>query len=413
MPKPKQLYVHAISDKNWSGIHSVEKYEFRVIVSAPKDQENIYVFSEAPDEEYLAYRRDYLGYQIDQEQFFVASGHGRHLAERVLNDHPLVERLKGMLPQGSIMDTFTVGPAEERLAERMGMRLIGKTADANLGSKSNFRRLVKQSGFQVAPGHECLTSSLEVIGAAAELFDRGARRVVVKGDFGASSSQNQLFESDENWVEKVERFLDDISFSGGVVEEWIENVEISPSTHYQLNGRAVQQPGPWEQVLRGRNRVYAGATYPARVSQKLAREIKRQGLAIAGLFSDLGVEGALGFDCVVTNSGQIIWSEANVRKGGVTFIRDFAVVQNVIDRVIWGLDLVDERLMNMSFGEVLKKTKPLLFRSTDSDSQKEGVVFYNVGCLSKGKIQLIIVAKTVEEAQFYWTMLNRKMFDLL
>ena len=407
------VYAHAISNPNWIGIHAVQRYETRILVCSRREGQNIFVFSEKPDSDYLKYRSEYLGYDDVDETILVPNAQGTHLAERIMNDPAIIKTLREMVPQGTEFDTFTIGPDEEKLAQTLGFKIIGRAANEIHGSKSRFRQIVREAGYSVSPGFECLASPDDVISAAEALFDAGAREIVVKGDLGASSAQNERFRNSNGWKYQIGEFCTEIEFRSGVVEQWVEDTEASPSTHYELNGqgRPIQQPGPWQQVLKGRRQIYKGAKYPALVSKGMAREIRRQGYDIACRYYDLGVQGPLGFDSILKN-GEIIWEEANLRKGGVTFIRDFAVRQGVLDKIVWGLDLENERLKRYSFKRVLKKAKPLLFSSSDTHRTQEGIVLYNVGCLAEGKIQVIIVANNIQNAEYYWTWLQKVLFDL-
>jgi len=401
------VYAHAISNPNWEGIHAVARYEARILVCSRKQGKIVFVFSDQPDADYLKYRKKYLGYD-KEETIIVTTGKGSHLAERLLNDSATLRKLKKLLPRETILDTFTIGPLEEKLAQALGFKLIGSASNEALGCKSQFRQIAKSADLHVARGFEFLTSINEVISAAQELFKRGAKFIVVKGDYGASSAQNQKFTNEPGWQNKVQEFCERIGFESGVVEEWMEDIVISPSIHFFLNGRVIEQkPGPWEQILKEANKVFAGAKYPADIPKQVAAKIRGQGSILAAAYSKLGLEGPLGFDTVVHGNNNISWIEANARRGGVTFIRDFAEVQDVLHKVVWGLDLKNPRLAKMTFKQLLEKTKPLLYHH--AEKEKGGIVFYNVGCMSQSKIQVIIVADTKEEAQYYWTVLNQRL----
>jgi len=403
-----RVFVHAISNPNWKGIHAVEKYEQRILVCSPRKGKVVFVFSEKPDPDFMQYRRDYLGYSGD-EIMIITQGKGEHLGERLLNDRRSIGFLKSLVPKGTVIETFTAGPTEEKLAKKLGFTMIGGPEHEKLGSKSRLRQLAKQMGLKVSPGFEFAEDVNEVIEAAEQLFEAGVETVVVKGDYGASSSQNAKFTRSEGWQNNIRRFCYHIEFQAGAVEEWIDDVEISPSTHFMLNGKAIAEPGPWEQVLRGQTKIYAGAKYPAQVSDEIAEQIRSQGLKLAEGYNELGYKGPLGFDTIVRQNGDILWSDVNARQGGVTFIRNFAVEQQLLHKVVWGLDIVDDRLRYYTFKQVLKKAKALLY-----DYQKKeqgGVVFYNVGCLSEGKIQVIIVADNEPEANYNWRLVNKRLLE--
>ncbi len=403
------IFGHFMSEPNWKHIPGIQNYEKRVLHVAPLEGQSIFLLSSMPPNSYLEYRRNYLGYGNENlhEIFIVPKADGKHLGEKLLADSATLHHLMSLAdPAEALFDVFIVSDFEERFAQETGYKILGRASNERNGRKSNFRTIAKEIGVKVADGEEFLQDVKEVIDASKLLFRKGAKQVVMKEDKGASSTENFRFDSSAGWQDKVKRFYDRIQFNSGVVEEWLAGVEVSPSIHFMVNGKVMPLPGPWEQILIGDIRTYGGAIYPARIPVYNKAQMLEEGMEFAREYNRLDHEGDIGFDTVIVfRNGRhtLTWIEANARKGGVTFIREFARVQGVLDKVIYGIDMNHKNLCDMPFSRLLELCTGILF----DQQNKKGVAFYNPGLLNKneeadykgGKIQCVMVADSFAEAE--------------
>jgi len=403
------VFGHFMSEPNWKHIPGIQNYEKRVLHVAPLQGKSIFLLSSMPPDSYLQYRRTHLGYGNENlhEYFIVPRARGRHLGEKLLADQPTLDHLMSLAnPANAHFDVFIVSDFEEIFARETGYRILGRASNERNGRKSNFRTIAKQIGVNIADGEEFLQDVKEVIDASRLLFRKGANQVVMKEDKGASSTENFKFDRSVGWQDKVKLFYDEIQFHSGVVEEWLEGVAVSPSIHFLVNGKVVPLPGPWEQILVGDIRMYGGAIYPARIPAYNKAQMFEEGLEFANEYNRLNHQGDIGFDTVIVpgqGKHHLTWIEANARKGGVTFIREFARVQKVLDKVIYGIDIEHKNLINMPFSKLLEICEGILF----DQQNKKGIAFYNPGLLNVdkdaeyegGKIQCVIVADSFAQAE--------------
>jgi hypothetical protein len=410
----KVIYLHSLTVPDWRDIDGVSLYSGRSYAVARRDLPSVHIQSFHPGEDYLEYRRDFLGYG-EIEQIKIARGEGSYLVEQLLNDKKLMDWLKNeFCDEYTVLEPFVVTELEERVAEQLRVPILGNPNQLRrFGEKSAFRQLVSSLGLRVVPGIEYLRDEKDFLDAVFHLFQMGAGQVVVKGDEGASSAQNLFLTNKPGWEQKVKRFLMDKGFKSGVVEICVD-LALSPSKHFSCqNGDIIEYQGPWEQRLTGPNRVFDGAKFPAgSIAEPEINELNQQGLALAKKMNELGVQGPIGFDAGLLKGKpgrrEICWFEANLREGGVTIpIRCLheldakdkpALVQN------WKM----RALKRASFGDLVKKFRPHLF----SMKKRQGIIFINPGCLQMGMIQSIIVASTPREIEKYRQILQKGLRNL-
>lgn len=403
-----KVRLPSLSLEDWQGIEGLPEYEHRAFLETITG--DVLLVSKPVNPEFLKYLRDDLGMAQDVK-IIVVNGHGNNLAQRAANDPQILSQLRDFADQGFVLDPFIVGPDEEFLARAVGMAMLGDSDIAmSFGTKSAFRKICRQQKVPIAEGFEDLFGADHVIEAVAELF-RNCDRVVIKGDYGASSAQNRVIRKTSDWPSEVRKACSEMNFKQGVVEVWLDKVQSSPSGHFFINGNEPQRLfGPWRQTLMGENQTYAGTSYPAGLTAEQENELWNCGMRLARAFRAVGYQGHLGFDFM--HRLNIFGCEANARKGGVHYVRKFTKLQGIDPcKMIWGRDVKHPALQKFAgdnFNRLLDLVKDLKY----SVKNQCGLAFYNDGLLKLGKIQLIIVADDQQEADYYFNSLLVRLAQL-
>jgi hypothetical protein len=397
-----RIVAHSMSRPDWESISGIGHYEQRAGVVV-REQDWLVVSTDV-EPGYLDYRRDLLGLRSRALQ---TKAPGANLAQRIINDDTVLGKLREVVASGALLDTFIVGPDEERLAESLGVNLLGSASSSHyFGSKTGFRAVAQKTGVSVAPGIEGLQNLSELLLACDQLFDTGSERIVVKGDQGASSTENLvLSKNDLDWKNKVQSLFQSFHVKSCVVESWIDDVTVSPSIHFIiLDSGVVPLMGPWQQVLVGENREYAGIMHPPKLTLDVQEKLRMQGFYLASKYFAEGYRGYVGYDAIVRENSDIVWVECNARKGGPYYPMRFAENMGLEGQVVWGMDLCHEQIRTMRFSQLLEAFGDILFDEQIRD--QGGVVLYNPGLMEIGKIQTIIIASDDQRAQYLWRRLR-------
>lgn len=373
-----------------------------------------------------------------------ADGSLQPLTEKILNRPRLMDRIRQAIvsPETSHMTCFNATRIERTLAVQLGLPMYNTDPDlVRLGTKSGARALFKAIGVPTPRGFEDLRSEADLIGALSELraANPGLGRAVAKLDDGFSGEGNAILRYDPDlepsevasWVsanirtglefeaagETYERFVEKISSTAAVVEEFVEGTKkASPSVQYRIDplGNPVELSSH-DQVLGGPSgQVYLGCSFPA--DQEYRGEIQELSSRVADALSREGVTGRFGVDFVSVKT-ETGWDhhaiEINLRKGGTTlpnlmlqFLtegnyhsdsglytndagqpRFYIASDNVESPAYRGLsptDLMDIAVYNGIHFDV---------------ANQKGVFFHLLGALSEfGKLGMMAIAETPENA---------------
>ncbi len=279
--------------------------------------------------------------------------------------------------------------------------------------KALFAELVE---FVLGPGWmpeaQAATSAERCAKTLRSLAARHAR-VGLKRTRCASGTGNLVFDSAHLLSQTpsatgaaVRAFLDRTNWEAPepvLVVAW-EQAVASPSTQWWIPTPAGGPPhldGIYEQILAGEERLFVGSrpsTLPAPVNRMLATSSEQ----VAGALQAFGYVGRCSFDHLVLGDPRgefsVRFTECNGRWGGTS------TPMHLVDRVVAGprpryraQDFVHERLLSVSFGELLERVGPDAF---DAHTQTGHYIFYNVGPLAGcGKLDVIALGATQAEAE--------------
>ncbi|MHA4843964.1 peptide ligase PGM1-related protein [Flavitalea antarctica] len=374
----------------------------------------------------------------------------KSLTRKILDRPRLLKRIHDLISgdEDTHMACFNVTAYERTLATRLQIPIFGCDPDlADLGNKSNSRKIFRECGLLIPPGFEDLRSEKDIIDSLIQLKLQHplVRKAVVKVNDGFSGEGNAIFsyagiETANDVIEWIntnirqrlkivaadltyEVFIAKFRQMGGIVEAFIDGErKESPSVQCRITPTGISEVlSTHDQELGGESgQVYVGAQFPA--SESYAVEIGRMGKYVSDALREKGVLGrfAVDFISVQEDAGWKHYAiEINLRKGGTThpflmlqfltngtynpddgkyyiskgnLVRYYFTSDNLKSDKYIGLtphDLIDIAMMN-----------DLHFDGT----VQEGVMFHLIGALSQyGKLGVVCVGSTPERAREFYT----------
>lgn len=372
----------------------------------------------------------------------------KSLTKKILERPRLMKRIKHLIAgdPNTHMACFNVTAYERTLAARLEIPIFGCDPDlADLGNKSNSRKIFRECDLPVPPGFEDLTSEADIVNALCQLKKENPqiRKAVVKVNDGFSGDGNAIFnyagiETDaEHWIttnirEKLKMVAGGISYDmflgkfnqlGGIVEAFVDGeIKESPSVQCRITPTGISEVlSTHDQVLGGESgQVYVGAQFPA--SSDYAVEIGDMGKKISDALLKKGVLGRFAIDFISVKEKDE-WRhypiEINLRKGGTThpflmlqFLTDgiydpaegkYYTAQGSLERYYFTSDnLKSDKYIGLTPHDLIDiaMMNDLHFDGT----VQEGVMFHLIGALSQyGKMGVVCVGSTPERAKEFYT----------
>jgi PGM1 C-terminal domain/ATP-grasp domain len=270
----------------------------------------------------------------------------RPLTQKVLERPRLIERIRWAIrdPASAYLSVFNSTPLERRLSVLLGIPLNGVDPElAWLGTKSSGRKVCREAGVPVPEGFEDLRDEQDVLKALEELRRRRPRlrRAVIKQNDGFSGEGNAIFQyPDSNQRQALESqlgrlrpvapeetpqgFLAGLARDGGIVEEFIEGVEVrSPSAQLRTGPHGEVIPiSTHDQILDDESgQIFEGCRFPAADDYRM--DVQRAGIRVGEVLARRGVVSRFGVDFMVVRDGpadawRTLALEINLRLGGTT-----------------------------------------------------------------------------------------------
>lgn len=371
----------------------------------------------------------------------------KSLTRKILDRPRLIKRIRELIPatHNTHMACFNVTSYERTLATRLQIPIFGCDPDlADLGNKSNSRKIFRECGLNVPPGFEDLSSEDEIIDALTRLKSEHEhiRKAVVKVNDGFSGDGNAIFsyppstDNLQEWIRqnlraRLKMVATEISYDlfmlkfrqmGGIVEAFVDGeIKESPSVQCRVTPLGVSEVlSTHDQVLGGESgQVYIGAQFPA--APAYAVEIGEMGKKISDALLRKGVLGRFAIDFISVKDAEG-WKhypiEINLRKGGTThpflmlqFLTDgiynpddgkYYITKGSLDRYYFTSDnLTSDKYIGLTPHDLIDiaMMNELHFDST----VQEGVMFHLIGALSQhGKMGVVCVGSTPERAKDYY-----------
>ncbi|HQV05390.1 MAG TPA: peptide ligase PGM1-related protein [Chitinophagaceae bacterium] len=442
-----------------SKISGVNHYEERLLcmlmlLRLPRTHV-IYVTSENIDPVIIDYYLHLLpgitGYHAQSRLHLLSCHDSSHkpLIEKILERPRLIQRIKDCIPPNheAHMSCFTVSEMERSLSVQLQIPIYGCDPDlAELGNKTNSRKIFKECGLLVPPGFENLHTQEEVIDALCNLKTNDAtlEKAVVKMNDGFSGDGNAIFyytdapanDALKEWIAKnittqlkpvandlsIPVFFEKFNKMGGIVEAFLSGkTKESPSVQCRITPAGnVEVISTHDQELGGESgQVYYGAHFPASVEYAVA--LGEMGKKVAESLHRKGVLGRFAVDFISIKENDE-WQhypiEINLRKGGTT--HPFIMLQFLTD----GKYNTEEGKYYTSKGHLVRyyfcsdNLKSDAYKGLsphdlidiamvndlhyDGTSQ-EGVMFHLIGALSEyGKLGVVCVGSTPQRAREYY-----------
>lgn len=272
----------------------------------------------------------------------------RPLSRKLLDRPQLLSRIADQIPDKdrAHLVPFMTTWDDRELAMRLGIPMYGADpAQAQLGTKSEGRRLFAAAGIRHPTGTEGVHTRAEVVQALSDLRTSipGLRKAMIKHNEGVSGFGNAIVDLSGlgagATVENIAQLLDDLPVDqhingvagyfdvlereGGIVEAMIEGDSISsPSVQLRITPLGdVEVLSTHDQILGGDSgQVFMGSCFPAQPGY--AVQISRSARLVGEQLAALGVIGRFALDYIVVEQADGSWDdyaiEINLRKGGTT-----------------------------------------------------------------------------------------------
>ncbi len=264
----------------------------------------------------------------------------RPVAAKLLERPDLLDGITAWIGDDpAYIEPWNVAAAEQRLALRLGLPILGSAPDVwPLGFKSAGRRVFREAGVPVPDGIEDLTTVAEAVDAIDQL--RANRddlpAVILKHDDSGAGDGNAVIHTNDldragtassrrrvlSRINHLEPWYLDTLELGFVAESRIVGEQFSsPSAQAEIrpDGSAVIL-STHEQILTEDDQVYLGCRFPA--NPDYAARLGAHARTAAGVIASKGGLGRLGIDFVTARSGTDDWSvhaiEINLRKPGTS-----------------------------------------------------------------------------------------------
>ena len=307
-----------------------------------------------------------------------------------------------------MLDVYVPTFYEKEFSQKLGMPLEGNPDHYfRWGTKSGFRKLAKKLLIPIPRGAEDLASPKELHGALKWLFGEGAEAVIIKIDEGLLGRGmlrfdkryflSPLFNPDKCFQDVFLRGPIALKSHALVVEEWIENTALSPSVQIFIDHTGGVRVSSFHSQLLGPKGVgYRGVLSGEAIPEKFRKELAVHGGKIASFLSSQGFRGWLGLDAVVTQGGQIVFTELNARK--VSALYPYWIAEKLFgraERVFYqATHYKSSRLVETDAKYFFDLIKSLLY----SPVSQRGVVPFNLGRLSgEGFFEAVIFGNSFEE----------------
>lgn len=330
----------------------------------------------------------------------------------------LVDRAKeaGGLAIHPYMGIESVWTLAKRIADASGTRVSVLGPPAPVTWIANDKSLFSETVSRVLDADWVVETArhTDPAGLAASLLDFGTRhaRVGLKRTRCASGMGNAHWDLKAEGVtdiaaaeSRVRAFLEKTLWDGEeevLVVAW-EQTSLSPSTQMWIPPLGVGPPrldGIYEQILEREEGVFVGSR-PSALPTAINLELAKASMLVSAAFQKLGYVGRCSFDTLVLGdpSGDFRckFIECNGRWGGTS------TPMHLLDQLVEGprppyraQDFIREDLAGVAFTDLLAQVKDALYDPRTGQGQ---FVFYNVGPLVAGKIDVISIGATQQEAE--------------
>ena len=366
----------------------------------------------------------------------------RPLAEKILERPRLVERIRASIPDPSraYLTVLRATTLERRLALRLGVPMNAADPEVQaLCTKSWARKVLREAGLEVPFGCEDLRDAHDLARALLELMRRrpGLRRAIVKLDQSYWDEGNALVTlpreptreraaaalrglASSRGDESAEDYLARWARTGGVVEEFLEDVSGVASGQVRINPRGQVVLTSSHEEIRGGTAGFLseGCRFPAPDSCR--ERVQAGAMQVGGLLAERGLVSRLSVEFLVRERTserepvRLAATEINLGVGGTT-------------HPLLAVRFLCEGALEPGSGYFLSVTgRPKFYRATDrlaapayrgllpedlveiatlhglgySPQTESGALFYMLGALSEhGWVGMVAIGNTREEAE--------------
>ena len=232
------------------------------------------------------------------------------IAQLVQSDERLLEELRRIKRSHSkvYFVPYGVSELEEWIAENTGIELIGGSnkLSQKINNKIFARDLAAKLAFPVAEGEIC--HSLEEVHAKAAGLLVKYGKIVIKYPTGASGKGLWVVENDKKLFTTV-KILERLCHKKNIPEEFVVErwYEKQRDFNYQIyvgKDGTIEVFSIKEQLLN--ETVYVGSLIKPRLQPDELAQCEQYGIRIGQYLRDIGYNGVLGVDAMITKDGEMI-----------------------------------------------------------------------------------------------------------
>lgn len=418
----KKIILHNLTFRGIEVVPGLLDFDQRGLVRL--DKGDIIITKNLVEQDYLNYLEE-LGWNFSGCSFLNPATTKDYIYNTIFYDKDVIAKIKGVEDyEDYYLDTYNTTLEEEKFAEKTRIPIYANCKLSQLhGTKSGFRKLARKLGLKVVDGFEGINDIKNLKRSLENLFADGKSEAVIKIDEGISGAGTTKIRSSKyknlsphQRLELLNKSLYKVKqtqpHSGVVVEKWLPNIIASPSVQIEVYpNKTWKIVSMHEQLLEGDERWYVGCRYP---QVSLSKVGLKSVLSDTAKFTEFLISknfiGFFGLDLIITDSSEIFWIEANMRKTGTFYPR--VIAEKLNDGSSKGAfyiaaDFTAPKFKGISFSDVRKEFSQLLY---PIDKKLNGIVFYNIGPLKEaGRFDLVCFGHDQKSAQAIYKEVKEKL----
>ena len=355
------------------------------------------IFAEEVDPFLLKYYQSLDLATIKKENVFYVHDYLNYpsLTKAILSDQLLIKKIKKrnfdiLIPYIESYDT-------QVLAKRIGCRIL-RAADKTdwINNKTNYRQVIQKLNFPMIPGFT-VKNLEEAKKCFRSLKNQGFKEVIFKKERSVSGFGIFIVKTEKELKEQLKKkFFNQRQF---LLEGLIETIKISPNIQYWVEPKKIDLIVVSDQLFEEDRVSYAGNIFPSEIKQMpdIWEKIEYFSLKFCDYLQRQEYYGLVGIDYLITKSGNIYSTEANVRFNGSTFA---ALVAKKLfgetNNIYW--KTISIKISPRSFRDLFESISGYFITKRD----KYGLFPIGVDLLdSMGEGQFVAIGRTFREVNQY------------
>lgn len=412
-----KLILHNMSLKGIENVPGVLDYDQRGILIA-KDGDTL-ITRKMIDSDFIIYLES-LGYDFSGVEMLNPNEEISRTYKSVFENKDLLGKLQNS--NCRILDTYQLTSLEDDFADRLGVELEGNVSIAlRVGTKTGFREFCERNNIPIPKGFGGLRTSEEVMEKIKEL-EPLTELCLLRLDEGVSGAGNFLISIKKfiklertAQIKQIEEYLNAIpqmqENSGITVEDWVENVLISPSLQYFIEKNGLYKLlSTADQLLEHDTKWYTGCDMPSQTLLSDYPEVVESANRFIEALANEGYWGHVGVDTIIDFEGNHYLVEANIRKQGTFYPREFVTRVFGELRNFMTKDYSVSKIASKSFSELKDLLQDIMI---NNPKDRVGILVYNTGAIEEGgRFDAIAIANSAQVRKALLDEVTRRVESL-